>query len=510
MKRRDFLRKTGIAGTTIAIASSGNRMFASDVFSSSMIKVDPSPKFELSPWLYMQFMEPLGVTDSSVEAAWNHEADSWRKDVVDVTAELAPGMMRWGGLLSAYYKWKEAVGPRNERIPMRNLVWGGIESNQVGTAEFVDFCKQVKADPLICVNFESEGYANWAKTPKGEVRFADAKEAAEWVDYCNNPSNAKRISHGAKDPYNVNVWQIGNETSYAKDRFNLETAAKKTIEFAKAMRGADSSIKIIGWGDSGWTKKMIEYAGDQMDYVAFHHMFDPGQDIKDSVIVDNQYRYDPDATWDILMNGYKIHERKILEIREQAEPFGKQMALTECHYSIRGRNRCEILSSWAAGVSYARMMNLHERHGDLLKIATLADFCGNRWQVNAIMIPVPGGKSFMMPVAKIMSLYKKYSGKEYIQVTDVPEGLDITASRTGNKIYLHVVNVNRTKSVKTSVGIANMEIKSGKAYEIAADPEFEIMRASNDPLIPKEKVLDINDLHEFPAASVTAVELDVV
>jgi hypothetical protein len=34
-----------------------------------------------------------------------------------------------------------------------------------------------------------------------------------------------------------------------------------------------------------------------------------------------------------------------------------------------------------------------------LKIATLADFCGTRWQVNAVMIPTPGGKSYMMPVA---------------------------------------------------------------------------------------------------------------
>lgn len=67
------------------------------------------------------------------------------------------------------------------------------------------------------------------------------------------------------------------------------------------------------------------------------------------------------------------------------------MALTERNYSVEGRNRCEVLSSWAAGVSYARIMNLHERNGDVLKIATMADFCGTRWQVNALMIPVPTG-----------------------------------------------------------------------------------------------------------------------
>jgi hypothetical protein len=29
---------------------------------SASIVVDPNPLFELSPWLYMQFMEPLGMT----------------------------------------------------------------------------------------------------------------------------------------------------------------------------------------------------------------------------------------------------------------------------------------------------------------------------------------------------------------------------------------------------------------------------------------------------------------
>lgn len=501
------MKITGVCGPALVIAPTINLSFSTKI--TPVLTINPKPLFSLSPWLYMQFMEPLGVTDSSVEAAWDHETDSWRKDVIDATKELAPGMIRWGGLLSAYYKWKEAVGPRNKRIPMRNLVWGGMESNQVGTAEFIDFCRQVGADPMMCVNFESEGYAPWAKTAKGEIRFADAKEAAQWVDYCNNPSNKERISHGFKEPFKLNTWQLGNETSYSNERFDVKTAAQKTIEFSKAMRNADPSIKLIGWGDSGWAKQMIDMAGDHIDYVAFHHMFDPGKDTKNSVVHGNEYRKDPAATWDVLMNGFKIHERKILQIREQVASYNKPLALTECHYALGGRNRCEVLSSWAAGVSYARMMNLHERHGDLLKIATLADFCGTRWQVNAIMIPVPEGRSFMMPVAKIMSLYRKHSGKEYLEVSDASNGLDVTASRTGNTIYLHVVNTNRTESVKTTLNVNKMTILSGKAFELSADPEFEIIRAEKDPLIPKERMLVINEPISFPAASVTAIELIV-
>jgi alpha-L-arabinofuranosidase len=44
------------------------------------VTIDPTPKFDLSPHLYMQFMEPLGTNDSSVEASWDHLNDCWRPD----------------------------------------------------------------------------------------------------------------------------------------------------------------------------------------------------------------------------------------------------------------------------------------------------------------------------------------------------------------------------------------------------------------------------------------------
>ena len=106
-------------------------------------------------------------------------------------------MMRWAGCSAPCYRWRKAVGPRTGE-PMLNLNWGGVESNQVGTAEFVDFCRRVGTEPLMCVNFEAEGYKPWAVNAKGEVRAGDAKEAAEWVDYCNNPDNKER--HRARLP----------------------------------------------------------------------------------------------------------------------------------------------------------------------------------------------------------------------------------------------------------------------------------------------------------------------
>jgi alpha-L-arabinofuranosidase len=168
-----------------------------------------------------------------------------------------------------------------------------------------------------------------------------------------------------------------------------------------------------------------------------------------------------------------------------------------------------VLSTWAAGVAYAAVMNVHERNGDVFKIATLADFCGTRWQNNAIMIPVPGGRSFMMPVAMAMSLYRKHAGAKSVKVTRSPDGLDVAASRTGDKVFLHVVNTRRTRSVKARFSVEGMTMARGRSFCFALDPEFEVFEYRDEHTFPKESALEPNQAWVFPPASVSAVEIDV-
>jgi alpha-L-arabinofuranosidase len=473
-----------------------------------MIVVDPKPKFNLSPYLFMQFMEPLGTTDSSVEAAWDFENDCWRDDLIEVTRELAPGMIRLGGCWSSYYRWKEAVGPREKRVPMLNIAWGGLESNQPGTDEFVDFCRKVGAEPLICVNFESDGRKKWWNHFKAGNRSGGPEEAAEWVDYCNNPSNDERIKNGHKTPFAVKYWQIGNETSYDPEGYDVETAAKRTVVFADAMKSADPSMKLVAWGDSHWAKKMLEIAGEKIDYIAFHHHFDSG--LPDSPLCGIEYRKDFAHTWEHLMNAYKSMEIKFAEMREEMAGSGKSLAMTEGHFCLPGRNRCEVLSSWAAGIANSRMLNVQQRNGDILKIATLADFCGTRWMVNAIITPTPKAraKAFMMPVASAMALYRKHIGEKAVSVQSKTSDLDVVASRTGNSIFIHVINVNRTRSIEAKISIKGMKILSGKVFEIANEPEREIYE--NAPAFQsKEWLFPLNGIWSFPPASVSALELKV-
>jgi alpha-N-arabinofuranosidase len=473
------------------------------------VTVDPRPLFPLSPYLFMQFMEPLGTTDSSVDAAWDFNSDAWREDVVETTRELAPTLMRWGGCFISYYRWKQGVGPLDKRKPMVNLLWGGIYNNQVGTREFVEFCRAVGAEPLICVNFESDGRKGWAVSPKGELRSAGPEEAAEWVDYCNNPANAARIGHGLRETLGVKLWQIGNETSYDPEGFNEESAARRTLDFARAMRKSDPSIKLIGWADSGWARTMARIAGDELQYLAFHNGYGPGGE--GSPLRGIEYRKDWCRTWEYFMKARRMPESRIQEMREETAGLGLPLAITEAHFALPGRNRCEALSTWAAGVANARIFHVYERNGDIIKIATLADFCGNRWQNNAVMIPTPqgSGTAFLMPVAMVMALYRKHTGENALDVTAAPDDLDVTASRTGNRVFLHVANVNRKTPVSARFNVQKCRVTAGRIFTIALDPEYEIFESKPEITRPRESPLPGSGEWTFPAASVSAVELEI-
>jgi len=113
--RREFLRHVAAAAAGPPVVHSAD---------TSTIVIDPKPLFDISPYLYMQFMEPLGITDSSVEAAWDYDIDDWRKDFVSTVRDLAPDVIRFGGLYSRYYKWRDGIGPPSKRPLTRNYVCG--------------------------------------------------------------------------------------------------------------------------------------------------------------------------------------------------------------------------------------------------------------------------------------------------------------------------------------------------------------------------------------------------
>jgi alpha-N-arabinofuranosidase len=508
LPRRAFLKQAGIAAAAQTAARAAD---------AATVVVDPRPLFDISPRLYMQFMEPLGSTDSSVEAAWDYDSDDWRKDFISIVRDLSPDVMRFGGLFSRYYRWREGVGPAAGRPWMRNYVWGGKETNRVGTHEFVDFCRRVGAQPLYCVNFLSDGEKRYASMREGN-RSADAKEAADWVSYANDPDHPERKSHGSAQPYNIKLWQIGNETSYGNVTFTKDESIAHTIEFARAMKERDPSIQLIGWGDRGrgsglWAPDLLNRAGEHLDYVAIHMM---GQSPKrpDTVLKGNRYQKDPEGAWEELLELSNVVERRISELEDAIAGQDARIgiAVTEGHLSLTPHNANPILTEWLSAAYHARSWNIYQRHGARVRIATAADFQGTRWTVNAVMVPTPRGNSYLMPVASIARLFKMHNGTQGVAVKSSPSGLDIAASRGPGKVYLHVANLEFQKSVEASFSVDGVAVTGGRVFEIApSDLRQNVNSDQPNVFQPREAALPSGPLPKwrFPAGSVTAIELDV-
>ncbi len=486
------------------------------------IKIDPTPKSVISPRLYMQFMEPLGATDSSVEAAWDVNTDNWRDDFVATVRDLAPGAIRWGGIFTSYWKWREGVGPANKRTPMINYLWGGMESNRIGVDEVLAFCGAVGAEPIIGINFAGDGRPEYIRTVRGEGRAGTAEEAADLVRYCNNPDHGERRANGRAAPWGVKLWQIGNETSYpaAGHRFTSRENCREYRVFAEAMRAADPSIQLIGWGDQEgdtgrwWAEDLLREAGDLVDFVGLHMMHQTPDD-PNTLLKGRRYRRDYHAAWDELCAIYAKVERKLTEARQVIQGIdpAKRIAITEGHLSLQPHNKCELLREWISALYHAKVLNLYERNADFVEVATLADFEGNSWLVNAVMLGSPREQPYLLPVGHVMHLYKVHGGSSQVDVAVEGTTLDVSCSRGGDTLYLHVVNTDLDRATKAEISVDGAQPGGAYAHEIApGDLSAAIDTTALDIFKVAKRRISVNGgviVWSFPKASVTSLEIQL-
>jgi hypothetical protein len=128
------------------------------------------------------------------------------------------------------------------------------------------------------------------------------------------------------------------------------------------------------------------------------------------------------------------------------------------------------------------------------------------------MIPVPkgSGRAYLQPVARVMQLYRHHVGTHAVKVVEIPDGLDVVASRRGNIVFLHVANTQRTKPVTAALHVAGHTIRGGRVFEIAEDSTVELSYLnSGDAMKTVEKPLRTGAVWQFPAASVSALELEI-
>lgn len=181
----------------------------------------------------------------------------WRKDVISAIERVRPTMLRFpGGCFASYYNWKDGIGPRDERMPQPSEFWGGLEYNDVGTDEYLDLCEEVGAEPFLVVN----------------VMTGTPLLAAEWVEYCNGSRETKmgglRASNGHDRARKVTYWELDNEPDR---KYGPEQYARRVVEFARAMRAVDSTIKLEIEGYDTYADQwntIFSICGGEIDFVS--------------------------------------------------------------------------------------------------------------------------------------------------------------------------------------------------------------------------------------------------
>ncbi|SDU90027.1 alpha-L-arabinofuranosidase [Microlunatus sagamiharensis] len=194
------------------------------------------------------------------------DARGFRLDVVEALRELRPSVVRWpGGCFVSSYHWLDGVGPA--RRPAYDLAWRVTDPNTFGTAEFVDWCRAIGAEPYICTN----------------AGTGTAEEMSDWVQYCNLPAGRGhwadlRAEHGSVEPFDVRFWSIGNE-NYGDWEMGAKTAsewASLVRESAKMIRHVDEDVTLLtaARADLDWTLPLLTAAGHHLDLISIHGYWD--------------------------------------------------------------------------------------------------------------------------------------------------------------------------------------------------------------------------------------------
>ena len=191
-----------------------------------------------------------------------------RLDVIDALRRQGMPIVRYpGGNFVSGYRWRDGVGPRDERPARLDLAWHALESNHFGTDEFIRFCRLLEAEPFLVVNCGD----------------GDLREARDWLEYCNGTQPTEpvklRQAHGFAEPHNVRYWGIGNEVDgpWQIGHKNAAEYARAYAEFAKSMKLVDPTIKLVAAGTSDWTadvvdtaRLLLQQAGPLVDYLDIH------------------------------------------------------------------------------------------------------------------------------------------------------------------------------------------------------------------------------------------------
>ena len=110
-------------------------------------------------------------------------------------------------------------------------------------------------------------------------------EALDLLEYANVPNGTarskERIRNGAKDPFNIRMWCLGNEMDgpWQTGHKSAEDYGKLAASVAAGMRMIDPDLELVVCGSSShtmdtfgkWEETVLEHTFDKVNFVFGHH-----------------------------------------------------------------------------------------------------------------------------------------------------------------------------------------------------------------------------------------------
>jgi len=431
------------------------------------------------------------------------DKNGFRNDYIDAMKELKVSNMRWpGGNYVMGYNWQDGIGPKEQRPSRINLAWGGTDNNHVGTDEWIQLNKSIGSENIVCVN----------------LGLGTINDAVNWVEYCNYKKGTYysdlRAKYGHEAPYNVKLWDLGNEVDGSPWELGHKTAEDYVHiarEAAKAMRSVDNSIRFIASGSSWygttgewveWNRKVLTGLGDMIDYISIHRYWENSPDY---------YSFMGQSAMD-FEEKIKVTADEVEAVRAMNN-FKNPIYVSVDEWGSFGRNFLSVLP-------IAQCLNSFIRHADVVKMA-------NFTMLTSLLGSDIKKGTFKSPLFYTFKMFSNNCRGEtadtYVQCdtfnTEKYKGipfLDVTAvySKEANAVFINVVNRHQDKPIATDITNIAGEI-SGKAEvttinsDALKDP-FVIEKQSQYQPVTKQVETKSGKLsYTFPAHSFTQIKINV-
>jgi alpha-N-arabinofuranosidase len=476
----------------------------------AIIKIDTDRIIgEINPNIYGTFIEPNSdrvygkLYDPTSRFA---NEDGFRKDLIELTKELKIPVIRWpGGNYVSAYNWEDGIGPKNKRPARFESAWRSIDSNQMGTDEYVEFCKQVHAQNFVCIN-AGTGTLN---------------EARHWVEYCNFEKGTYysdlRRKYGHEEPYQIKFWALGNEIDgwWEMGQKSAEDYIKFAREAGKLMRRTDKNILLIASGGSNpnpdhrwieWNQKVINGLVNEIDYVSTHRYTRKG----------NSFAQYMTAGMDLDQRIRIIKEQ--IDIAQVKNGKDKDLFISFDEWSPKGEDLSAMLS-------LAQHLNSFVRHADIVKMANftmLTNLFGfdkkhgfyRSALTHAFSLFSNNCFGTSLDVHLSCPTYDMSSFQDVDGFKNIPY-LDVTAAyqKESGEIVIYVVNRHETDNISTSIILQSGKIVNKPMVIELNGPTIHSINTYESQLIkPVKKEIEVKNntiTYSFPAHSLSMIKFKV-